>query len=208
MLSYTKLSYFSTSVVFKAHICSNGQHVATRPEGCSGKLVGAHSIDPIANCVQFLFTLIIMAITGNIIDTAFSGNPSVINYAMFVAVFSMLTLFYAIAICFKEEMTFHKLVPSVLDLLNAVFFFCLGVALAAELGAHNCNNAVSSLNALSRTASDTSNRLTHAQITSQTVLATPRPDAKCRRQLLLSRGSTGPCTWSQLSCRSQVAVPT
>lgn len=86
-----------------------------------------------------------MAITGNIIETAFGGNPSVINYTMFVAVFSMLTLFYAIAICFKEEMTFHKLVPSVLDILNALFFFCAGVALAAELGAHNCNNYVSLL---------------------------------------------------------------
>lgn len=84
-----------------------------------------------------------MAITGNIIDTAFGGNPSVINYTMFVAVFSMLTLFYAIAICFKEEMTFHKLVPSILDLLNVLFFFCAGVALAAELGVHSCSNAVS-----------------------------------------------------------------
>lgn len=91
--------------------------------------------------VQFVFTLIIMAITGNIIDTAFGGNPSVINYTMFVAVFSMLTLFYAIAICFKEEMTFHKLVPSILDLLNVFFFFCAGVALAAELGVHSCSNA-------------------------------------------------------------------
>lgn len=85
-----------------------------------------------------------MGLIGNIIATAFSGNPSVINYTMFVTVFALLTLFYLIAICFKEELTIHKFVPATLDLLNVLFFFCAAVALAAELGAHSCSNSVRS----------------------------------------------------------------
>lgn len=89
---------------------------------------------------QFLFTLIIMALVGNMIAEAYAGNPSVINYDMFVAVFAMLTLFYLVAIEFKEQFTFHKFVPAALDLLNALFFFCAAVAMAAELGARSCSN--------------------------------------------------------------------
>lgn len=84
-----------------------------------------------------------MGLIGNMIASAFAGNPSVVNYTMFVAVFAMLTLFYLIAICFKEEFTIHKFVPATLDLLNVLFLFCAAVALAAELGAHSCSNRVS-----------------------------------------------------------------
>jgi len=76
------------------------------------------------------------------IATSFSGDPSLVNYDMFVAVFSMLSLFYLIAIAFKEQFTFHKFVPAGLDLLNALFFFCAAVAMAAELGVHSCSNKV------------------------------------------------------------------
>lgn len=84
-----------------------------------------------------------MAIVGNMIASAFAGNPSIVNYDMFVAAFSMLTLFYAIAICFRESLTFHRFVPASLDLINALLFFCGAVAMAAELGAHSCSNSVS-----------------------------------------------------------------
>lgn len=83
-----------------------------------------------------------MALVGNIIATAFAGNPSLINYDMFVAVFSMLSLFYLIAIAFNDSFTFHKFIPAGLDLLNVLFFFCAAVAMAAELGAHSCSNGV------------------------------------------------------------------
>lgn len=83
-----------------------------------------------------------MALVGNMIAEAYAGNPSVINYDMFVAVFAMLTLFYLVAIEFKEQFTFHKFVPAALDLLNALFFFCAAVAMAAELGARSCSNGV------------------------------------------------------------------
>lgn len=84
-----------------------------------------------------------MGLIGNMIAEAFAGNPAVVNYTMFVTVFGMLTLFYLIAICFKEELTFHKFIPASLDLLNCLFYFCAAVALSAELGAHSCSNNVS-----------------------------------------------------------------
>jgi Membrane-associating domain len=84
-----------------------------------------------------------MALVGNIIATAFAGNPSLINYDMFVAVFSMLSLIYLIATAFNEGFAGHPIIPVVLDLLNTLFFFCAAVAMAAELGTHSCSNQVS-----------------------------------------------------------------
>jgi hypothetical protein len=92
---------------------------------------------------QFLWTLLIMALVGNMIATAFSGNPSSVNYTMFVSVFSMLSLFYLIPATFKPDFSFHPLLMVVLDLLNALFFLCAGIALAAFLGVHSCGNDVS-----------------------------------------------------------------
>jgi len=115
---------------------------------------------------EFIFTLIIMALVGNMIASAFSGNPSVINYDMFVAVFGMLTLFYLIAICFREELTFHKFVPASLDLLNVLFYFCAAVAMAAELGAHSCSNSdYTRSNHITNGAGDTGGRCREAQAT-------------------------------------------
>ena len=83
-----------------------------------------------------------MALIGNMIATAFAGNPSLINFDMFVVVFAMLTLFYLIAIAFRESLTFHKMVPVTLDLINALLFLIAGIATAAELGTHSCSNGV------------------------------------------------------------------
>lgn len=83
-----------------------------------------------------------MALVGNMIASAFAGNPSLINYDMFVAVFGMLSLFYLIAIAFNDSFTGHSIVPVALDTLNVLFFFCAAVAMAAELGAHSCSNRV------------------------------------------------------------------
>jgi hypothetical protein len=90
--------------------------------------------------LEFVFTLIIMALVGNMIAEAFAGNPSIINYDMFVAVFGMLSLFYLIATAFNDSFTGHPILPLALDALNAIFFFCGAVAMAAELGAHSCSN--------------------------------------------------------------------
>merc|ERR1711982_17526 len=81
--------------------------------------------------LQFLWTLLVMALVGNMIATAFSGNPSSVNYTIFVSVSSMLSLFYLIPTALKPDFSFHPLLAVVLDLLNTLFFFCAAVALAA-----------------------------------------------------------------------------
>lgn len=83
-----------------------------------------------------------MALVGNMIATAFAGNPSIVNYDMFVAVFGMLSLFYLIPATFNEGFQFHPALMVGLDVLNTLFFLIGGIATAAYLGVHSCGNAV------------------------------------------------------------------
>jgi len=89
---------------------------------------------------QFLWTLLIMALVGNMIATAYSGNPAIVNYDMFVSVFSMLTLLYLIPATIRDSFAFHPLIMVTLDLLNTIFFLCGAIATAAYLGVHSCSN--------------------------------------------------------------------
>ncbi|KAF2726204.1 non-classical export protein Nce102 [Polychaeton citri CBS 116435] len=90
--------------------------------------------------LQFLWTLLTMSLIGNVIAEYRRGSPSLINYDMFVAAFSMLTLFYLIPATLKEGWAIHPVLPLVLDLLNTIFTFCAAVAMAAELRVHSCGN--------------------------------------------------------------------
>jgi len=99
-------------------------------------------INLILRALEFLWTLLILALTGNIIADAIAGNPSSINYVIFVAVFSMLCLFYLFLVAFRESFVIHPAIPVVLDALNVLFFFAGAVALAAKLGVHSCGNQV------------------------------------------------------------------
>lgn len=84
-----------------------------------------------------------MSLVGNMIATAYAGNPSIVNYDMFVAVFSMLSLFYLIPASIKESFMIHPLLVVGLDTLNAIFYFCGAVAMSAYLHVHSCGNSVS-----------------------------------------------------------------
>lgn len=112
---------------------------------------------------QFLCTLIIMALIGSMIASAFSGNHSVVNYDMFVAVFAMLSLFYLILAAIRE--TFAKpMVIIVLDALNTLFFLCGAIATAAYLGAHSCSNdSYTLLNPITNSSSNRESRCRKAQ---------------------------------------------
>ncbi|KAL8794121.1 MAG: hypothetical protein Q9195_003306 [Heterodermia aff. obscurata] len=92
--------------------------------------------------LQFLWTLLIMALVGNMIADAKSGNPSIVNYAMFVSVFAMLTLFYLTAATISEGLAGHPMLPLAVDALNTLFFLVGGIALAGYLNVHSCNNTV------------------------------------------------------------------
>ncbi|KAL8731028.1 MAG: hypothetical protein Q9166_003679 [cf. Caloplaca sp. 2 TL-2023] len=89
--------------------------------------------------LQFLLTLFILALTGNVIAEAFNGNHSIINYTMFVAVFAMLSLFYLIGAAIIESFAI-PLAMLVLDAINTLLFLIGGIALAAYLGVHSCSN--------------------------------------------------------------------
>lgn len=84
-----------------------------------------------------------MALVGNIIADATSGNPSIINYVMFVAVFAMLSLFYLIAGTINEAFAISGIFMVIVDGLNTLFFLIGGIALAAYLHVHSCGNQVS-----------------------------------------------------------------
>ena len=84
-----------------------------------------------------------MALVGNMIADAVGGNPSVVNYTMFVSVISMLSLFYLIPATVKESFMIHPFIMMAVDVLNSLFFFCGAIALAAELNVHSCGNQVS-----------------------------------------------------------------
>ena len=69
-----------------------------------------------------------------------AGNPSIINYDMFVAVFAFLSLIYLIAAALKDSFQIHAMFPLIVDVLNVLFWFCGAVATAAKLGVHSCDN--------------------------------------------------------------------
>ena len=83
-----------------------------------------------------------MALTGNMIATASGGNPSIVNYIIFVSVFGMLSLFYLIVATIKEDFAIAPVFMVVADALNVLFFLVGGIALAAYLGVHSCANHV------------------------------------------------------------------
>ena len=98
------------------------------------------------------------------IAEATGGNPSIVNYDMFVAVFSMLTLFYLIPATIKEDWAFHPLIMIVLDLLNTLFFFVGAVATASYLGVHSCGNSkYTSSNSVTSGSKNPSKRCHEAQ---------------------------------------------
>lgn len=88
--------------------------------------------------IQFIWILLITALIGNVIAEAFSGNPSSINYAMFVAVFCWVVLIIGIGGAVSEAVPAIAIV--VADALAILFTFIAGVVLAAKLHVHSCGN--------------------------------------------------------------------
>jgi len=126
----------------------------------------SNPINLILRAVEWVFILIIMSLVGNIIATAFAGNPSLINYDMFVAAFAMLSLIYLTLCSFNDGFVGHPILPITLDLLNCIFLFCAAVAMAAELGVHSCSNSsYTHSNHITNGSHDTDGRCREAQCT-------------------------------------------
>ena len=146
--------------------------------------------------LQFLFTLIITALVGNVIASAFAGNPASINYAIFVAAFSWVVLLFGAAAAFVASLAI-PIVLIVLDVIATILTFIAGVVLAAKLGVHSCSNKVSlsenALHNISRYA-DRVQRATHLPTASPTALTIPTSAAASFKQALRSSGSCSPHT--------------
>ena len=100
-----------------------------------------------------------MALVGNMIADATGGNPSIVNYVMFVAVFGMLSLFYLIAGTISETFAISPFFMLAADALNTLFFLVGGIALAGYLKVHSCHNHVSTRR--KKRGSETKRRLTN-----------------------------------------------
>jgi len=87
----------------------------------------------------FLWTLLAMALIGNVIALAFSGNPASINFAMFTSALCMIVVIYGFVALFVEAVAI-AVVLLVLDALATIFSLITGIVLAARLGAHSCTN--------------------------------------------------------------------
>ena len=131
-----------------------------------------------------------MALTGNFI--ASGGSSAMINYDLFCSVFGMLTLFYLLPASIKESLAFHPIIPLVLNILNTIFWFVGGVATAAYLNVHSCNNSVCTHLSVMIHASRVSNCLPRTTTTATTPLAAPRRSAARRKPLPPSSGSASP----------------
>lgn len=88
---------------------------------------------------EFFCSLIVMALVGNMIATAYAGNSSMVNYDIFVSVFGMLSLLYLLPTTIMGSFNLPILNIG-LDALNVIFWFCGAVATAAYLGVHSCSN--------------------------------------------------------------------
>ena len=92
---------------------------------------------------QFLWTLLLTALIGNVIASNHNGPMGSINLAMFTAVLSWLALIYGLVASFVSSLAM-PLAMMVLDGLATLFTFITAVVLAARLGAPNCSHIVSS----------------------------------------------------------------
>ena len=53
--------------------------------------------------LQFLLTLLLMALLGNALDDIFIGSPASVNFAMFVAALCWIVLLYGLVAAFVER---------------------------------------------------------------------------------------------------------
>lgn len=88
---------------------------------------------------QFLWTLLILALLGNAIADAFAGNPSGVNFSMFVAALSGVAVIYTLTASFIEALAI-PIALIIIDTILVIFTFIAAVLLAAKLGVHSCGN--------------------------------------------------------------------
>jgi len=89
---------------------------------------------------QWFCALIVLALISSSVASTPGGDPAIINYDLFVAVFAMLSLFYLTAATFNSNFEFHPAIMLALDILNVLWWFIGAIATAAILGVHSCSS--------------------------------------------------------------------
>lgn len=89
--------------------------------------------------LQFLWTLLITALIGNVIALNINGHMASVNFAMFVAVLSWLAMIYGLAATIISSIAI-PVVMLALDGIATLFTFISAIVLSARLGAVNCAN--------------------------------------------------------------------
>ncbi|KAF2788716.1 hypothetical protein K505DRAFT_194916, partial [Melanomma pulvis-pyrius CBS 109.77] len=109
------------------------------------------SIALIIRLGQLLCSTAIMALIGNMLSTSYwnqipqpdsaTDNAPEVKFTMFISVFSLISLFFLGPASWKY-FTNHKvfIFASALDALNLIFYMSDGIALAAALKVHSCDN--------------------------------------------------------------------
>lgn len=94
--------------------------------------------------MQFVFSVIVLALSSALVaQKEYGGSNSQVNFAVFLGIFSLLTIFYvAAARFFMKDKLGNPTVLTILDGANTIFFFAGGIALAVVLRVHSCSNTL------------------------------------------------------------------
>lgn len=96
-------------------------------------------IDPALRGVMFVFLIIVLGLTADLIHTQDRQNPQV-NFALFSSIFGILFgVFYGLASNFVSVLGYPIIVASI-DFLDFVFTMAGATAVAAAIRCHSCRN--------------------------------------------------------------------
>lgn len=96
-------------------------------------------LDPALRVALFVFLVIVLGLTGSLINGSDHANPQV-NFALFSAVFGLVFgVIYGLLAGFLEFLAF-PIVLATIDFLDFVFTFAGATAVAVAIRVHSCTN--------------------------------------------------------------------
>jgi hypothetical protein len=109
-------------------------------------MIVSRTITCVVRVAQTVLAVVIIALVGRMISTSGwnmipkqGGNAAEVNFAMFLGVWTLLTMFAFIPAALWPPEDENYFIPiAALDGLTAVFYMSGAIALAAALNIHNC----------------------------------------------------------------------
>jgi cytosine/uracil/thiamine/allantoin permease len=97
-------------------------------------------LQAILRFTQLCFVAVLLGLCGALLQQQVrGGTPTRLNYSMFAIVLAAFSLLYLIPATFINRIA-HPVFTTFLDVINAIFLLCAGIALASSLGGHNCTD--------------------------------------------------------------------